>query len=300
MRALAALLVLAVAVAGCTGQPTQPVTPPGDGGNGGDGGNRTGNNTSRVSLPPVARIQMFDADNALVFESNFVADDATPGSAVRGGADIRFVGSNSEAVDKTATIEAWNWEFSGPGLPLTRQSGRSVTQAFPDLGGIFRARLTVTDSHRLSDQLNLTVGVYATRTFTEPVNGTGALQAGTLGLNQPAVDTAELPLELKASVQGFPVEVEGLVLNVTPGEASSDFDLYLLDAEGTVLASSAASPAPGEMEEVSLGPGALTPGTYTIRVVFFAGVQGTFTLAGEATYRVVNAQVEEQFGGHAH
>lgn len=298
MRALAALLVLAVAVAGCTGQPTQPVQPPPtDGGDGGTGGN----NTTRVYLPPVARMQVFDVDGALVFESNFIADDAKAPSAVQGGGEVRFVGSNSEAVDKTATLEAWSWEFSGPGMPLIRKAGRSVAQAFPDTGGIFRVTLTVADSHGLVDSLNLTMGVHATRTFTEPVTGGGSLQLGTLGnAGQAGLDTAEQPLELKANVQGFTVEVEGLVLNVTPSEPTSDFDLFLLDEAGEEVDSSANQGAPGAVEALSFGPGEISPGAYTIRVVLYAGVNGSYTLAGEVLYRVINADVEEQFGGHSH
>jgi hypothetical protein len=293
MRVLLPLLALAVVVAGCT-SPAQPVQqpPPADG----DGSGDQGNNTTRQYLPPVARMTIFDTSGAQVYESNFVADNATAGSAVQGGGEIRFLASGSTAVDPTATITAWNWAF-GDGQ---RASGRSVTHTFPDTGGVFLVTLTVLDSHGLSDSLVVTLGAHATRTFAEPVQGSGTLQAGTLGnVLQDGTDVTALPLELAATRQGFPVEVEGLVVNLTAGEPTSDFDLFLLDAEGEVVARSAGR-TPGGMEEVRFGPGEIAAGSYTLRIVLYAGANAAFTLGGEALYRVVNPQVEEMFGGHQH
>lgn len=295
-RLLAAAVVLAAVLAGCTSQPAQPVEPNGTGTGSGDGGSG-GNNTTRQYLPPVARMQVFDVDGALVFQSDFVADDRPQGGAVQGGGEVRLLGSESEAVDKTASITAWNWDF-GDGA---RASGRGVSHAFPDTGGVFRVRLTVTDSHGLSDQLNVTLGVYATRTFNETVDLSGSLQVGTavVGAGQAGVDVTTHDLVLASESQGFPVEVEGLSLTLTPGEPTSDFDLYLLDAEGEEVASSA-NQSPGGAESLEFGPGELSPGTYTLRVVFYAGANGSYDIGGEVVYRVVNAQVEELFGGHAH
>jgi hypothetical protein len=294
MRLLLPLLALAVVVAGCT-SPAQPVQQPPPAGDG-DGNGGQGNNTTRQYLPPVARMQVFDTSGALVYESNFVADNATAGSAVQGGGEIRFLASGSTAVDPTATITAWNWAF-GDGQ---RASGRSVTHTFPDTGGVFPVTLTVLDSHGLSDSLVVALGAHATRTFAEPVSGSGTLQAGTLGrLMQDGTDVTTLPLELAATQQGFPVEVEGLVVNLTAGEPTSDFNLFLLDGEGEVVGSSAGQ-APGGMEEIRFGPGELAAGSYTLRIVLHAGANASFTLGGEVLYRVVNPQVEEMFGGHQH
>jgi predicted small secreted protein len=296
---IAVLAVVAVALAGCTtpAQPPEDLTNTGNGTVPGTGGTPLNNTTLPAFKPPVARMQVFDAGGALVYEANFVADNVTAPAAVQGGAPIRFVGSPSEAVDKTATISTWEWTFGDGG----RATGRSVEHSFPDTGGVYRVTLRVVDSNQQADVQVVTLGVHATRTFTEAITGTGSLQLGTAGnAGQDGVDAAVHTITLLDNVQGFPVEVEGLVLNVTPGEATSDFDIYLLDAEGEEVDSSANGPAPGDMEEMAFGPGELGAADYTLRVVLFLGAQGTYTVAGEVTYRVVNPQVEEMFGGHSH
>lgn len=294
-RALAILAVLAAAIAGCTSSP-QPQEPLDDTGLVDDLGSAA-NNTTIQYKPPVARMQVFDVDGALVYESNFVAENVTAPAPVQGGGPVTFLASLSEAVDKTASLARWDWDF-GDG---STASGRGVSHAFRDTGGVFRVTLTVVDTHGLADQQTVTLGALATRTFNETLAFAGSLQAGSLGnVNQDGVDTMRHALELASEVEGFPVVVESLSLTLTPNEPTSDFDLYLLDAEGEELASSASGPAPGGTESIELGEGEVGAGAYTVLVRLYAGANGSYAVAGEVLYRVVNPQVEEMFGEHAH
>ncbi|HEV8359828.1 MAG TPA: PKD domain-containing protein [Candidatus Thermoplasmatota archaeon] len=307
------ITLLALAMAGCTSQPAQPNEPlePTGTDQSGTGSNTTtgtGNNTTLPPpKPPVARMQVFDTDGALAFESNFVADNATATNPLHGGAPVTFLGSNSEAVDKTATVTKWEWDFGDGG----KASGRGVSHGFRDVGGIFRVTLVVTDSHNLTDSVQVLVGVLPTRSYTVPLNASGELQLGTLGLvQQDGLDVATTTFELVSTMEGQPVRVESVSLTVAPDsqplDPLADYDVYVYDPDGNLTAADVggalvgagepAPPSPGSPASVSLPAGA-APGVYTVKVVLHFGALSQWILGGEAVYRVVNPQVEAQFAG---
>jgi hypothetical protein len=299
MKRVLAMAVMAVIVAGCTtpAKPSEPLTPTGGEGEGGDAGSGAGNNTTIVYKPPVARMQVYDADGALAFESNFVADNATAPNHVTGGKPLTFLGAPSEAVEKDARVEAWQWSFGDGGSA----SGRSVTHAYTDLGGMFDVRLTVADTHGLTDELVVKLAVEPTRTFHQAVSVEGTVQGpGNLGtLQMDGIDIASDPLAVAAQVQGFDVVVVSATFTLTPKEPTSDFDLYLLDPEGNVTAQSATGPAPGGSETITLTGADLKAGSYTFQVVLFLGVNAGYAIDGEVVYKVVNHALMGE-GEHHH
>jgi PKD repeat protein len=309
-RAFLSLVVLAALVgAGCTTPTPQTVDPTSVDGDdlGSDLGNATrpANNTTLALKPPVARMQVFGTDNALVFESDFVAENKSAANTVRGGAPVTFLASPSEAVEKAAKVEKWDWEF-GDG---SRASGRGVSHAFADTGGVFKVTLTVTDSNHLTDVLAVTLGVLPTKMFNETFSFDGAGTTGALGTDAGDAPV-DFPLVLMGQMGGFPVAIDALTINITPSDPSSDFDVALIDADGNVTADTASSrttliglegepglPEPGAAHSLQLID--LAPGAYTLRVTYYFGPGSPFTVSGEVLYRVVNPQVEAlSSGGH--
>jgi hypothetical protein len=312
-RILACLLATAALVAGCTTPGQTPgddtLEPTGDGngttgtGNTTRGNTTTGNNTT-LAKPPVARMQVFEGGGALAFESNFVADNVTTPVHVKGGESITFLGSPSEAVDRTAKIEAWEWSF-GDGATA---SGRSVNHSYSDLGGNFVVTLTVRDSNNLTDALTLALAAEPTREYVRPLNLTGNLQLGTLGVAlQEGLDLNELPLEVLGTIDGLPVEVVGARFTLTPGAPLSDFDLVLLDPQGNVSASDTGVPLVGVGEPAPPEPGnpasievdTLATGPHTFQVILVLGADADYSLDGEVVYRVINPALHEA-DGHTH
>ncbi|MCA1813745.1 MAG: PKD domain-containing protein [Halobacteriales archaeon] len=283
-----ALLLVAVTLAGCTSSNPPPAdnNPPPTDTDGQDGFNDT---PPVVFKPPVARMQVFDASNALAFESDFVAENRTAPVFVTGGANLTFSAANSAAVEATASVQSWRWSFGDGGF----SSGRTVQHAFTDLGGLFTTTLTVTDSHQLSDVLNIVIAAEPTKTFNVTYNVTGALQGGLLGLPmQPGVDTETKDLNVSALVQGYPVVPVSAKFTLHPGEPTSDFDFSLKDPNGNTTQTAATEPAPGADEVMTLGAGDLKkPGTYQFAVVLYAGANGTYSITGEVIYKVVNPNV---------
>lgn len=267
-------------------------------------GNAANNATSNATVaakPPVARMQVYQG--ALVFESNFVADNTTAGATVKGGEAVNFLGSASEAVDKTATIAKWEWSF-GDGQSA---SGRSVSHTFGDTGGIVRVALKVTDSHGLWDDLVLTLGVTPTKTFNVTIDLGGALAGpSVLGAAPGGGETAAHPFPIEATMQGLPVVVDTIKLTITPSEPTSEFDLRVLDPAGNVTATTAsgsfigpepALPNPGVAKSLELQ--GLEPGAYVLDVLLYFGAQGNYKITGEVLYKVVNPQVAALgSGGH--
>lgn len=307
-RTLALVVLLtAVALAGCVNK-AQPSggdaeTPTQDTSTGAGAGatdaEAQNNTTGQVAYkPPVARMQVFGSDGVLAFESDFVAANTTAQNHVQGGEPIKFLGSDSSAVERNANVVRWLWSFGDGGAA----QGRSVDHTFSDLGGLFPITLTVYDSNGMSDDLVVRLPVEATRTFNQSVNFSGSLPLGLAGVPGqlpapaplPVGDTMEFPLNVTASQQGLPVQVVTAKFTLTPGEQTSDFDLYLVDSHGNVTAASANNPAPGIPESISLTGADLKPGSYTLRVQLYLGAQGTFKLDGGIVYRVVNPAVPPQ------
>lgn len=267
--------------------------------------NATNDSEAVKHQPPVARMQVFDAGGALAYESDFVAADTAAKLPVRGGGQITLLGGASEAVDPTAKITAWDWTFGDGG----KASGRGVTHAFTDLGGVFKLVLKVTDSHALTDTLTVALPVAPTRILNETLAFSGMIQAGTAGAGDaiagaggpsPGVDSATHSLEILTADQGYPVAFNGGTITLTTSDPTSDFDLYLMDAKGKVVASSASGPAPGGTEQIKLKAGELANGTYTIRAVLYSGANGSYTIGGNILYIVVNPQVQAIVGSESH
>jgi len=315
---LLAALVGAVALAGCINAPgakktdNEPlVNPPTT-----DPGNHTTNVTDLK--PPVARMQVFNATGALVFESDFVASDAQAKAPVEGGLPIRFVGSNSEAVDKTATIAAWEWDFGDGG----KAAGRSVEHSFTDTGGVFNVSLRVKDSNNLTDVLHVTLGATATRMFsaTQAFDGTMTLglPLGLVGLDDLdplGIRTASHAFSVVGQMENLPVMFHHGNITITPMDPLlplSTFNLVLLNETGSVVARSPSPtlsvlgladvplPSPGTPNVIELTGVALPAGNYTVAVYYELGVMGAYTLDVDLSYMVVNAQVDALFGGMSH
>ncbi len=102
------------------------------------------------TAPPVARAAVFAPNGDQIYEPDFLAEDGvfvnSMASAFLVGQDVRFGGTDSEAVEPGATIKSHAWNF-GDG---TTSQGPTAAHSF-QAPGVYEVTLTVTDSAGAQD-----------------------------------------------------------------------------------------------------------------------------------------------------
>jgi hypothetical protein len=132
------------------------------------------------SKPPVARMDVFGADGALLYQSTFAAEDMLMPMPVNANESLTLVGTDSEALAPGASIARYHWDVAGD-----RSDGPKTTARFTGPGK-YPVNLTVTDTLGGQDSQVFVLAVepqpynVTTNLTTGPVVGAmGAGQDGT-------------------------------------------------------------------------------------------------------------------------
>ncbi len=293
--------------------------------------------TAPEGEPPVARARVFNGTGALVFGSDFVAEDGTT-QPVNRQAEITFVASDS--TDPDGSVTSFRWVFSDGAV----EEGSTVRHTFED-GGVEAVRLEVTDDSGSTDDLTIQIPVrflvnedgevgysasesgellvgsanaeneedvtFRSHSFAIPdfftADDASGDEGGDTGEDQDA--SWEDPTDIDAPVHG------GESHGVPEGEDPSDFRKL---ARSTFTLTSG-----DELNEFTLvveresggswsasGNGTITVqlsqldgyylngGNYTATVFFDQGVQASYDLSVQATYIPVPVQASGGHGGH--
>lgn len=202
--------------------------------------------------PPVARISIFGENGALLYKTNFKAEDSTEILRVDQDAKLNLIASDSEAVERGATLSGFAWTLSGKPI----EGGRQAT-LLAETAGTHVLTLTVTDSNGKSDTQSVNLGiapkpfVVETQLVTGPVAGAGG-----------GGQAAELKFDVSLEPAGVPANITSMSVTVTP-PAACDVILTVNDPEGAELGSQDTGSF-GEEETVTTSE--LVEGTYGIVV----------------------------------
>lgn len=101
--------------------------------------------------PPAARTTVYAPNGDKAHEPAFVAEDGIFANSLSEpfhvNETVRFSGTESEAVEDGARIEAYHWDFGDNGTA----SGMNVNHSFQS-SGVYEVRLTVEDTHGVEDE----------------------------------------------------------------------------------------------------------------------------------------------------
>lgn len=105
--------------------------------------------TNASTPKPAARMVVFAPNGDQVYKPGFTVEQGvfinSKSSAFKPGVEVRFSGTESEAVAKGATIASYTWDFDDG----STATGPTVAHAF-DQPGVFEVALTVTDTKGVS------------------------------------------------------------------------------------------------------------------------------------------------------
>lgn len=234
---------------------------------------------------PVARMEVYDARNARVFETDFIAESPKR-YAVAQGPNITFQASGSEAVEKGAALSKFEWTF-GDG---TTAEGPTVSHLYPLSGGKFTARLMVTDSNGVSDsqtvKLALAPGILtAKQRFDGTI--TGAYPSScTTSTTGSGMKTHTLPIEAGQTPDGTPADLIRVQVNlyaVGNPHAGANINLRVLNHADQSMGTSESS---GTTEEVGrdFSPGTAESGDWTLEVKPCAAYDLDYEIVGALTW----------------
>lgn len=221
--------------------------------------NSTGTGTTQQTVaqkPPVARISIFGENGALIYKTNFQAEDSTEILRVDQDAKLNLIASDSEAVERGATLSGFAWSLSGKSV----EGGRQATLV-AETPGVHVLTLTVTDSNGKSDTQSVKLGVAPKPFAVETQLVTGPV-AGAVGEGQ----AAELTFDVSLEPAGGPAKITSMTVTVTPPQ-TCDAILTVNDPEGGELGSKDTGGF-GEGETVTTGE--LVEGAYGIIVAAYA------------------------------
>jgi hypothetical protein len=207
---------------------------------------------ANLTKPPVARIQVFGASNALIYKADFKADNVTTPLAVPAGVELTFLSSESAPVEPGAKLARAVWTVNGKTLEATKAN---VTLPGP---GLYPLTLTVTDSNGATDAQALALGVYP-----EPFDVTTNLTTGQMVGAEGQGQAARLAFSLTTDAAGVPATIQSVKLLAGP-PLTCDVTLALLDAEGAPLAEANDADATTGDQAEALDAGALPEGGYAV------------------------------------
>ena len=243
--------------------------------------------------PPVARIQVFGANNALLYASDFKAANVTSPLMVPAGVELTFLSGESAAVAPGATIAKASWSVAGN---TTEAAKATATLPGP---GLYPLVLTVTDTQGATDQQALSLGV-----MPEPFDVAMNMTAGqTFGVNGQG-QAARLAFDLSAEAAGKPATIQNVRLVASP-PLTCDVTLALLDGDGAPIAEANDADASSGDQTETLDAGALPEAGYAIAVTPNACLaQDGFPVQVIVTYLETIPGLTDAggdgHGGHAH
>lgn len=179
------------------------------------------NTTPKVTKPPVARVAVFGANNALVFKSTFQADDPADAVYVTKGTTLNLMASDSEALEPGATLAAYAWALNGKALAQTRTATLEVKDA-----GLYVVTLNVTDSNGRGDEQTVKLAV-----APEPYDVVTELVTGPIVGAESQGQPGELSFDL-ALPTDKPATAQKMSIVAAPG-ATCDATLEVTDPAGT-------------------------------------------------------------------
>ena len=207
---------------------------------------------ANLTKPPVARIQVYGAGNALLYKADFKADNVTSPLAVPAGVELTFLSGDSAPVEPGAKLAKATWRVDGKTIDAAKAT---VTLPGP---GLYPLVLTVTDSNGATDAQALALGVYP-EPFEVATNLTAGQMAGAEGQGQGA----RLAFALDAAAAGVPATIQGVRIVAQP-PLTCDATLTLLNGDGEPLAEANDADATTGDQTETLDAGALPEGGYAI------------------------------------
>lgn len=204
--------------------------------------------------PPVARIQVFGANNALLYAADFKADNVTRPLVVPAGVELTFLSGESAAVAPGARITNVSWSVNGKTLATPK-----ATATLPG-PGLYPLVLTVTDTQGATDQQRVALGV-----MPEPFDVTTNLTAGQMAGANGQGQGSRLAFDLSTSAAGKPATIQGVRVVALP-PLSCDAALALLDGEGNPLAEADDADATTGDQAETIDAGKLPEGGYAIQL----------------------------------
>lgn len=202
--------------------------------------------------PPVARIQVFGASNALLYKAGFQAENLTTPLLVPANVELTFLSGDSEAVAQGARIAKATWTLNGKVI-----DGAKATATLPG-PGLYPLVLTVTDTQGATDEQAIPLGVMPDP-FDVYLNLTAPQMAGANGQGQGA----RLAFSLTAADAGKPATIQGVKV-VAAAPLTCDVTLALLDGEGKEVANANAADASTGDQTETLDAGALPEAGYAV------------------------------------
>ena len=243
--------------------------------------------------PPVARIQVFGANNALLYASDFKADNVTSPLMVPAGVELTFLSGESAAVAAGAKIAKVAWSVDGK---LTQAAKATATLPGP---GLYPLVLTVTDSQGATDSQSIPLGV-----MPEPFDVTTNMTAGPVFGAEGQGQGARLAFDLGTAAAGKPAIIRTVRVAALP-PLSCDATLALLDGDGAPIAEANDADATTGDQAEAIDAGALPEGGYAIAVTPTACLAPDgFPVQVVVTYLEIIPGLTDAggdgHGGHAH
>lgn len=247
---------------------------------------------NRTTKPPVARIGIYGAGGALVFQSSFIGEDGKSPIFLEPKTGVTFNAAESAAIETGAKIEKYTWSFAGKTF-----EGRQASAEMPEEPGLYPVSLVVVDSHGKSDTQNVTLGIDAKPfdVVTELVTGQ---VVGVTVEDQHQGESVTVDFAIEETIDGKAVTTKAVKVTTDPGD-TCDVILEVLAPDGTSLGSVDKNGPTTLRNDETLAFEHLMPGAYKVRISPYncADTDGV-PVTVVATYVQVIAGMEG--GAHAH
>lgn len=246
-------------------------------------------NANASTAAPVARITAFAAGGALIYKSNFQAEDPKDVVVVPEKSSVQLIAADSEAIAPGAKLTAYAWTLDGKSIGTEKSATAAVEGPAKYL-----VVLTVTDSNGRTDTQTLTLGV-----APKPFDVVKEFMSDVVVGAEHEGKGAALTFKLALADAEVPATVQAIKFVASP-PVTCDIGLAVTDPAGESMGNVDQA---GNGGEETISAGAVPEGDYAIALIPITpcaapeGMPVTVTVTFLPT--IEGLEVGDGHGGHA-